>query len=258
MNDAADDQRRPRRDRHPVEGALGPLFRLLLPLALPLTLADSASTPLAPPQAYDHLHWIGHEIIDAFSRPVERTGSARRAHAARTWFQQGVLSRVSKAEFEHESAEKRTGAIAELDWVRVELEQGRNPATGKRVEASGYELLVRPSSSPTVSSSARLPADEPLDLRQQPGLADLSHFHALNALLDDVDRMRRAAEAVRASFPCLRAPADTDGYACHSASSRTLSWTPLRLRAARPASTRRACVVSLPLSPPSALSRLAE
>ncbi|GAA5847524.1 hypothetical protein JCM9279_005279 [Rhodotorula babjevae] len=120
-------------------------------------------------KAYDNLRWIGDKIVAAFSRRRHVTGSARREHAARIWFEQGILSRVSRAEFQHESPQMRTGAIAELDWVRVELEQGRDPATGKRVGSSGYELL--------------------------PGLSDLTHFHALNALLDDVDGMRRAAEA---------------------------------------------------------------
>ncbi|GAA5913786.1 hypothetical protein JCM8208_004170 [Rhodotorula glutinis] len=120
-------------------------------------------------KAYDYLRWVGHEIAEAFSRPVGSTGHARRAHAAEMWFQLGVLSRISKAEFDRERPEARTGAIAELDWVRAELEEGRNPATGKRVAHTGYESL--------------------------PNLSDLSHFHALNGLLNEVDARRRAAEA---------------------------------------------------------------
>lgn len=114
------------------------------------------------------------------------------------WFQLGVLSRISKAEFDRERPEARTGAIAELDWVRAELEGGRNPATGKRVAHTGYESLVRlafPSTCPDHRT------DTPR--RPQPNLSDLSHFHTLNRLLDEVDARRRAAEAVRPSLVSL-------------------------------------------------------
>ncbi|GAA5947579.1 hypothetical protein JCM3775_006295 [Rhodotorula graminis] len=121
-------------------------------------------------KTYDYLRWIGRQIIAAFAGPRTRVGSEARKHTASEWFQHGVLARIDQAEFDGESSEARTGAIAELDavWAALGRKKPRNPATGRRVAASGSEQL--------------------------PSLSDTEHFSALDALLKRVDDHRRWAE----------------------------------------------------------------
>ncbi|KPV72755.1 uncharacterized protein RHOBADRAFT_46350 [Rhodotorula graminis WP1] len=173
-------------------------------------------------KTYDYLRWLGRQIIAAFAGPRTRVGSEARKHTASEWFQHGVLARVDQAEFDGERSEARTGAIAELDavWAALGGKKPRNPATGRRVAASGSEQL--------------------------PSLSDTEHFSALDAFLKRVDDQRRWAEDRAIRWALLAASEAARGTASVEAESEAvkaaigkLAWWAIKAEPARVVDTVR-------------------